>query len=96
MKKGISVIIVLVLSIAGFAESSDGELGVTFDLSYWSKWLSKGAEGYGQQGALFKTVDVDLYGSGFVFPQKSPTPTDLAVPSTIGHTLLSASQQSWE
>lgn len=66
-KKGISVIIILVLSTASFAEPSDGELGVTFDLSYWSKWLSKGAEAYGQQGALFKTIDVDLYDSGFGF-----------------------------
>ena len=28
------------------------ELGVTFELSYWTKWLSKGAEAYGQKGAL--------------------------------------------
>jgi len=30
-----------------------------------SKYMSKGAEGYGQQGALFKTIDLDLYGTGF-------------------------------
>jgi len=65
MKKGIWVFIVLVLSTVSFAEQSEKKLGVTFDLSYWSKWLSKGAEAYGQQGALFKTIDVDLYGSGF-------------------------------
>jgi hypothetical protein len=35
------------------------------DVSYLTKWLSKGARAYGNQGALFKTVDVDFYGSGF-------------------------------
>ncbi len=43
------------------------QLGVTFDLTYVSKWLSKGAEGYGSKGGLFETVDVDLYGTGFGF-----------------------------
>jgi hypothetical protein len=46
-------------------QAEEGELGVTLDLSYWSKWLSKGFYGYGQQGALFKTIDLDLYGTGF-------------------------------
>jgi len=41
------------------------KLGVTFDLTYTSKWLSKGIEAYGSKGGLFKTLDVDLYGSGF-------------------------------
>jgi hypothetical protein len=41
------------------------ELGVTLDLQYHSRWLSKGALGYGQQGALFETMDLDFYGSGF-------------------------------
>jgi hypothetical protein len=66
-KKGISVIIILVLSTVSLAETSENKLGVTFDLTYMSKYMTKGKEGYGQQGALFKTVDVDLYGSGFGF-----------------------------
>jgi hypothetical protein len=47
------------------ARAQDGELGVTFDLTYASKWMSKGVEAYGQQGGLFKTIDLDLYGTGF-------------------------------
>ena len=47
------------------ALEAEKQLGVTFDLTYVSKWLSKGAEAYGSRGAFFETVDVDLYGSGF-------------------------------
>jgi len=65
MKKRILPIIVLLLSTAGLAQAKDDKLGVTFDLTYMSKWLSKGAEVYGQQGALFETIDLDLYGTGF-------------------------------
>jgi hypothetical protein len=46
-------------------KEKEKELGVTFDLQYHSKWLSKGAEAYGQQGALFKTLGLDFYGTGF-------------------------------
>jgi len=44
---------------------TEKELGVTFDLTYVSKWMSKGAQAYGQQGGLFKTLDLDLWGTGF-------------------------------
>ncbi|MHC4911871.1 MAG: hypothetical protein ACYTE5_02575 [Planctomycetota bacterium] len=47
------------------ANAQDGELGVTFDLTYTSKWMSKGFAVYGEQGGLFKTIDLDLYGTGF-------------------------------
>jgi hypothetical protein len=56
---------VMGLMITGGARAEDGKLGVTFDLTYASKWLSKGVEGYGQKGALFKTIDIDWYGTGF-------------------------------
>ena len=41
------------------------KLGVTLDLTYTSKWLSKGIEAYGSKGGLFKTIDIDFYGTGF-------------------------------
>jgi len=41
------------------------ELGVTFDLTYTSKWLSKGIESYRSKGGLFKSIDIDFYGTGF-------------------------------
>jgi len=59
------VIIAVLSFMAGRAHAEEGELGVTLDLSYWSKWLSKGAYGYGSHGGLFKTLDLDLYGTGF-------------------------------
>jgi len=65
MKKRSLLIASVCLFMAGPAPAEPGELGVSLDLSYWTKWLTKGAEGYGQQGALFKTIDVDLYGTGF-------------------------------
>lgn len=55
----------MLLGSVGLAHAQEDKLGVTFDLTYMSKYMSKGAEGYGQQGALFKTIDLDLYGTGF-------------------------------
>jgi len=63
MKKCIVTVIVLLNPVV-MAQAQEDELGITLDFSYHSKWLSKGAEAYGQQGALFKTIDLDLYGSG--------------------------------
>jgi hypothetical protein len=70
MKKGVSVIIVLLLSTAGFAGPSESnspekKLSFTYDITYMSKYMTKGFESYGQQGGLFNSIDVDLYGTGF-------------------------------
>jgi hypothetical protein len=65
VRNGILLIIVILLSAAGLSQAEEGKLGVSLDLTYMSKWMSKGAEAYGQQGALFQTIDVDLYGTGF-------------------------------
>jgi hypothetical protein len=64
MKKHLLVIVVPLLLLMQDAYGEEGKPGVTFDLTYMSKWLSKGAEAYGQQGALFKTIDLD-FGNGF-------------------------------
>ncbi len=67
MKKVVLTTILILVSTAGItmAENGNKELGVTLDLTYMSKWLSKGVEAYGSQGGLFKTIDIDLYGTGF-------------------------------
>ena len=73
VRKTIVLALAVLLSISYVAVGQETQLeqekklGVTFDLTYVSKWLSKGAQGYGQQGGLFETVNVDLYGSGFGF-----------------------------
>lgn len=47
------------------AEEQEKNLGLTYEQQYHSKWLSKGVEAYGQQGAFFEILDLDLYESGF-------------------------------
>ncbi len=65
MRNAILLSVVILLSTACLAGAEEKELGVTFDLTYTSKWMSKGVEAYGQQGALFKTIDIDWFGTGF-------------------------------
>jgi hypothetical protein len=67
MKQSVILSILLALFTVGVVQAEDGtdELGVTFDLTYMSKWMSKGVEAYGSHGAFFKTIDLDFYGTGF-------------------------------
>jgi len=66
MKKTVLLIAAVLFCTAdGATAQEEPELGVTFELSYWSKWLSKGAEAYGQKGAFFETLDLDFYDTGF-------------------------------
>ena len=53
------------LSTVSAAQAEEPKLGVNFDLTYMSKYMTKGSEGYGQQGGLFKTIDLDFWGTGF-------------------------------
>jgi len=69
-KKWIVLALVGLLSLTEMAKAQDikeKKLGVSFELLYMSRYMSKGEQSYGQQGGLFETVDVDLYGSGFGF-----------------------------
>ncbi|MHC4085360.1 MAG: hypothetical protein ACYSU3_10650 [Planctomycetota bacterium] len=65
MNKRMSLIAVLVLSVVGTVQAESDDLGITLELEYRSKWLSKGAEPYGQQDVFFPTIDLDFYGTGF-------------------------------
>jgi len=65
MRKKVILAAATVLSWTALTQAQQGDLDAKFTFSYWSKWLSKGAEAYGQQGALFKTIDLDLYDTGF-------------------------------
>ncbi|MCK5225477.1 MAG: hypothetical protein KAQ89_02050 [Planctomycetes bacterium] len=64
MKKTVLVSMLILIGICGSASAKEDKLGVTLDLTYVSKWMSKGAQCYGQQGGLFKTIDIDFYGTG--------------------------------
>jgi hypothetical protein len=59
------LVTIVVLSLVNPAQAEEKKLGATFDLTYMSKWMTKGKEGYGQQGAFFETIDLDLWGTGF-------------------------------
>ena len=41
-------------------DSLDRYIGVTYDFSYHTQWLSKGVQGYGKQGAAFNTINLDF------------------------------------
>ena len=66
MKKRILLVLAISLFTINLAYAEgEKKLGVTLDLTYTSKWLSKGVEAYGSKGGLFKTIDLDFYGTGF-------------------------------
>ncbi|MBC8481035.1 MAG: hypothetical protein H8D47_00005, partial [Planctomycetes bacterium] len=74
MKRSFILTVAAVLVLVGltnaqeppnFTELQEPKLGVTVDLTYVSKWLSKGVQAYGNKGGLFKTIDLDFYGTGF-------------------------------
>jgi hypothetical protein len=68
MKKWILLVSVALLCMTEIVEAQDvknNKLGVTLDLTYMSKYMSKGEEDYGQQGGFFETLDLDLWGTGF-------------------------------
>ena len=44
---------------------TEKKLGFTYDLTYHTKWMSKGYSVYGEQGAWMNTMLVDLWQSGF-------------------------------
>lgn len=71
VKKSVLFTVIMFMAVGVFCQAGEKcdskDLKVTFDLTYTSKWMSKGVEAYGEQGGLFKTIDVDLWGSGFGF-----------------------------
>lgn len=69
MHRDAMLLIAAVLALAAPSEGVQGQedarqLGVTLDYTYHSKWMTKGKEGYGQQGGLFETIDFDFWGTG--------------------------------
>lgn len=65
MSKAALSIIAVVLAIPAYVLAEEDRLTATLDLTYMSKWMTKGQEGYGQQGAFFKTVDINFWCTGF-------------------------------
>jgi hypothetical protein len=65
MKKVILSIIMLFLSVECSAQAEEGQLGVTFDLTYVSRWMSRGRQVWGEDGGFFETIDLDLWSTCF-------------------------------
>jgi hypothetical protein len=64
-KKGIVLTAVILLSAAGIAQAQPAELHGYIDLTYQSKYVWRGFNCFGSQGAIQPTLDLDLYGTGF-------------------------------
>jgi len=62
--KILAIVIVLVSTICT-AKGAQKRLGVTLDVTYRSRSISKGIVGYGSSPVLLETIDVDLWDSGF-------------------------------
>ena len=59
------LLVLLLVCFGGIARGEEKELGVTLDVTYVSKYISKGKESYGQQGGVFSTIDLDFWDTGF-------------------------------
>jgi hypothetical protein len=68
MKSTINIILLLSIFTTAYAEEKLYEkkkLGMSLDVTYMSRYMTKGREGYGKQGGFFETVSFDLFGTGF-------------------------------
>lgn len=79
-KAGILFILVALLATLTVnrvqAQEKSKELGISLDVTYTSKWISRGVECYGADGAFFETVNIDLWGTGFGFAVTHQSATD--------------------
>jgi len=67
MKKEVVVLLLLVLlTTTGMVRAEEEkELGITLDITYASKYMSKGGRFFGSKSAIYETLDFDLYQTGF-------------------------------
>ena len=64
-KKGILLTVVILLSAAGLVQAQEGELGVTLDVTYLSRYIWRGFDVYNNNtSAIQPSIDIDFYGTG--------------------------------
>ena len=73
---------IVVLSFVGPVQANDKKLGVTFDLTYMSKWMTKGKEGYSEDGIFFEGIILDLWGTGFGIEVQHQNPSNTSFHTT--------------
>ena len=64
-EKGILLVAVILLNVAGLVQAQEGELHGTLDVTYLSKYVWRGFDIYGDKSAIQTSVDFDLCGTGF-------------------------------
>jgi uncharacterized protein (TIGR02001 family) len=65
-KKGILLAAVILLSAAGLVQAQEGELGVTLDVTYVSRYIWRGFDVYNNNtSAIQPSIDIDFYVTGF-------------------------------
>jgi len=68
MKKGIMLVVVVLLCLAGPAQAIEGELHGTIDATYVSRYIWRGYDAYGRNhSAIQPSIDLDLFGTGYGF-----------------------------
>ncbi len=65
MKQSVLLSAVILMSISGISSAQEHKLGVALDVTYVSKWMSRGREVWSEDGGFFETLDLDLWGTGF-------------------------------
>lgn len=64
MRKAV-VILTALICTGGAAVAGDGEITGSFELIYLSKYVSKGRSEWGQQGGIYKAINLNLWDTGF-------------------------------
>jgi len=54
MTKRILLLAVFFLPVSGTAQAEEGQLGVTLDLTYANRWMSRGRQVWGDTGGFFE------------------------------------------
>ncbi|MHC4124048.1 MAG: TorF family putative porin [Planctomycetota bacterium] len=66
MKRGILLITVVLMCLAGMALAEEGKLSGTIDVTYVSRYIFRGIDTYREDhSAIQPSINLDLYGTGF-------------------------------
>jgi len=65
-RKGILLVVAVLLGTFGTAQAQEDELGITLDVTYLSSYIWRGIDKYAEgHSAIQSSINVDLYGTGF-------------------------------
>lgn len=65
MKKGLLVIVTIILAMTGMAKTQELDLHGSFNVTYQSKYVWRGFDIYNDKSATQASLDLDLFGTGF-------------------------------